>query len=97
MLNSILAFAARFAFGQKILAVLDKVNGLLTGGRSEILIGMVVVVSVLKYSGLLDATQADEINKYLIGALPITLIEKVSKIKKQADKIIPIKEAPKPE
>lgn len=97
MLNSILAVVARFAFGQKILAVLDKANSLLTGGRSEILIGLVVVVNLLKYTGLLDAQQSDEISKYLIGALPITLIEKVSKIKKQADKIIPIKEAPKPE
>ncbi len=97
MLNSILTFAARFAFGKKILAGLDYVNAALRGGRSEILIGLVVVVSVLKYSGLLDAQQADEINKYLVGALPITLMERVSKIKNQADKIIPVKEIAKPE
>src|SRR3990167_2186538 len=95
MLRSILAFAARFAVGKKILVGLDYVNAALTGGRSEILISLVIVVSTLKYAGLLDAQQADDINKCLVGALPITLMERVSKIKRQADKIIPIKETPK--
>lgn len=89
MINGILLWVAKFAFGSKILEYVHQANNLLVGRRSEILLSIVAVIEILRHTGILTDDVASPITTALLGALPITLAEKAGKIIKQADQVLP--------
>jgi len=85
MLTSVVGFL----FGKKLLGLIDGANTALTGYRSDIIVGVVIVVAVLEHIGLLPAKTAEPVITALLGALPITLAEKAGNILDEANKVLP--------
>lgn len=92
-MNSIIAFLARHALGQKVLALLARPGSFARGHRTELLVALECLIFVLRVSGVLDTPElskfADNAELLILGALPITLAEKVKRGQEIAEKIIP--------
>jgi hypothetical protein len=89
VINSAIAAIARMALGRKILGVLAAVNGKLSGHRSEILLALMALCHLLEKVGIVPDGAAIAVDAALAPALPVTLMEKVSKVISLIDKIAP--------
>lgn len=89
MLNSLIALVAKVAIGGNLLSAVAWVNNKLSGNRSEIVAGLVAVVHLLEKFGVLPAGTAVTIDASLLPLLPLMLADRVSKVIKVADKIVP--------
>ena len=96
MLNKLIGFAARIAFGKQLLGLVHGLNEKLTGHRTQVIIVLAAGVALLGHFGLLTQDQSQAALTALLGALPLTLAEKVKNALAQADKILPKPEEPKP-
>ena len=94
MINKVILFVAKFAVGKHLVGAVAGLNNALSGRRSEILLGVLAVVELLKFGGVVPPAIADTVEASLLSALPVTLAEKFSKVKGTLDSIVP---APKPE
>lgn len=94
MLNKVILFVAKFAIGKHLVGAVAGLNNALSGHRSEILLGVLAVVEILKFGGVIPPAIADTAEASLLSALPVTLAEKFSKAKATIDAVVP---APKPE
>lgn len=91
MLFKILAYLAKWKFGQKILGWIEKGNKLLSGSRSEILLSVWALLYTLEKLGILPEGLYESSKPLIYGALPVTLAEKVKKVMGYVDKAIPNK------
>ena len=89
MINGIVAFIAKSMYGKQLLQLVDRGNSALTGNRSEIIAGLLVVTAVLQHLGIIPADQAKQIEALLGGMLPVTMAEKIGNVLEQADRILP--------
>ena len=94
MLNRLLGIVAKLALGNKLLAGVNAVNGKLSGVRSELLIGLSALLWVLEHFGVLRGPEVDALQAALLGALPVTIAEKIKKAEGLAEKVIPKPENP---
>ena len=93
MINKLLRIVAKFALGSKLLGGVNRANKLLTGVRSELLLGLYALLYVLKHFGLIGA-EAEPVMLAILGALAPTLAEKVKNATATADEIIPKPDKP---
>lgn len=91
MLNKLLLWAAKRAWGGKLLGLLASLQSLLAGKRSELLLLAGVIIHALKLLGLLDPAAAEQAEAALLGALPLALMERVSKLRATIDSALPEK------
>lgn len=89
MLNGLLISVAKMVYGRKILEVVAGLHDKVIGYRSEIIIGLVVIISAAQHLGLVDSKIADTAINCLLGALPITLASKVGNVLKKAGNVFP--------
>lgn len=89
MINKLIAVAARFAFGAKVVAALGWANDKAKGHRSEIILGVMAISFALGKVGVIPDSAADSINAILGPMLPVTLAEKFSKAKALIEKVAP--------
>lgn len=94
MLLKVLLFLARFSVGKKLLELIDGLNERISGKRSEIILALEALLYVLGKLGVIpdggkEAAQA--LSVALLGALPVTLAEKVKSAQQIGDKLIPSK------
>mgnify|MGYP001608017172 CR=1 FL=1 len=92
MFDAIIGTLGRFAFGSKLLAVLNAANAAVAGKRTEIIAALQVLIYILNKLGVIPpGAQAavDAAALALLGALPVTLAEKISRAQKLADKVVP--------
>lgn len=95
MLTKVLELIARIAIGKKLISAVAWLNNKLSGNRSEIILGIVALVHVLKLAGVIPAGVAEGVEGSLAALLPVTLAEKASKVMATVDKVIPPADAPK--
>lgn len=94
MIQKLILFVLRFKFGA---AILDAVNGLherVIGHRTEILVGLEAVLAILKHLNILGpdlAKDIDALSLAILGAIPVTVAEKVKKALEIADEVAPVK------
>lgn len=92
MLNKLVALVAKFTIGKSLLDLVNWLNSKASGARTEIVLAIEAILYVLKIAGVLDDAQkqsADNLALALLGALPVTLAEKVKKAREMGDRIIP--------
>lgn len=88
-MNSLLLWVAKLAFGKKLLSLVDAGNNALTGYRTQIIAVLAVIVAALEHLNVIPVKVGDPIVAALIGALPLTLAEKVGNVLDEANKILP--------
>lgn len=93
MINKALAFLARIAVGKHLVAGLAGIHNALAGRRSELNLGILALIQILKLAGLLDGATADDIQGKLLLLLPVTLADKAAKVRDTLATLVP--EAPK--
>jgi hypothetical protein len=99
MLNSLLLKVAQWSVGGKILRGVIWINDKAKGHRSEINLGVIALLWVLKKTGLIDGAAleySDALTTALLGALPLTLKSKAERAIAAADAVVPKVEQPKP-
>ena len=96
MINKIIAVAARFAFGAKVVAALGWANDKAKGNRSEIILGLMALAFALGKIGVIPESAAESVNAILGPMLPVTLAEKFSKAKAAIETVAPAVEPAKP-
>lgn len=89
MINKIIALVARLTVGKHLVSAIAWVHNKASGHRSEIILGIIAIVHTLKLTGLIPGDVADTIETSLAAILPITLAEKVAKVKASIDQIAP--------
>lgn len=92
MINKVMLWVAKWSVGSKLLTGVDWVNGKLSGKRSEAIVLVQLVLWLGKHFGVIPAEQAaaaDALALALLGALPVTLAEKVKKAREVLDKVVP--------
>lgn len=89
MLNKIISFFAKKALSGKVLTAVAWVHNLLDGKRSEIVIVLIAAVYGLKVAQIVPDAAADQILSVLYPILPVTLADRISKIKQYIDDLIP--------
>lgn len=89
MLNKAIGFIARITIGKHLVAAVAWVHNKASGRRSEISLGLIAFVHLLKLTGLLPGEVADTIEASLAAILPVTLAEKVAKAKAAIDSVAP--------
>lgn len=89
MINRIIGLVARIAVGKHLVAAVAWVHNKASGHRTEINLGIIALVHLLKLTGLIPGEVADTIEASLVAILPITLAEKVAKVKASIDQIAP--------
>lgn len=94
MINRLLGLVAKFAVGKQLVGAVNAANKRLSGARSEILIGLSALLWVLEHFGILRGPEVDALQAALLGALPITIAEKIKKGQEMADRVIPKPENP---
>lgn len=95
-MNWILGLLAKWTIGQKALGAVSWANERLSGKRTEIIAGLQCLLYVLKKLGLLPpeaAAAADSLAVALLGALPLTLADKIKRGQEIANKVVPDKKA----
>lgn len=93
MIGKAIQWLASVALGSKLVKGVNAVNKGLTGARTEINLGVLSLLFVLKHFGIVGA-EADTLVVALLGALPITLAEKFKSATDAAEAIIPKPEQP---
>ena len=88
-MNSAIAFVARLTVGKQLAAAAAFVHDKLDGHRSELAAGILCLVHALKLAGVLPVEQANLIESALAGILPLVLADRVSKVLKAADAVLP--------
>jgi len=94
MINKILMWIGKVALGKNMLEMVNGVNERLTGKRTEILIAIQALLLLLKKIGILPAEAAplvENLSMVLLGAIPVTLAEKVKGVQEKVDSVIPDK------
>ena len=92
MLDQVLGLVGRFAFGAKLLGAVNAANGAVAGKRTEILAALQILIYVLKKLGVVPPSAVEALDAAavaLLGALPVTLAEKIARAQKIADKVVP--------
>lgn len=92
MLDVLIGGLGRFAFGAKLLGFLNAANSAVSGKRTEIVAALQVLIYVLNKLGLIPPEAQGAVDAAavaLLGALPVTLAEKISRAQKLADKVAP--------
>lgn len=89
MINKIIGWVANIAVGKQLVGAVAWAHNKLDGNKSEIALGILALVHVLKLTGTVPAATADGIEKALGAILPLTLADRASKIIAVADKVIP--------
>ncbi len=92
MINKLIALAARFTIGKHLVAGIAYAHNKLDGNRSEISLGVLALVHLLKVVGIVPEATAGTIELALSAILPVTLADKFSKAKAAIDSIIPKQE-----
>ena len=88
MINKLLGFVAKIAVGNRLLGAVNAVNKKLSGARSEVLIGLSALLWVLEHFGVLRGPEVDALQAALLGALPVTIAEKIKKAEGLAEKVL---------
>ena len=88
-MNWLIGLVVRRAIGKKILGALGWVHERLDGKKSEIVLGIMALVHFLKLIGVLPVEAAAKIEEVLIPILPVVLADRVSKVMKTVDKVVP--------
>lgn len=92
MLNKIIAWAAKIIIGKQLVGSVNWLNDKLSGKRSEIIVGIQFLLWLLKHFGIVSGdteAAADALSVALLGALPVTLAEKIKKVKDIAEIVVP--------
>ena len=89
MINKVIGFVARIAVGKQLVAAVAWIHNALDGHRSEISIGIIALVHILKLAGIIPEAVAGTIEAPLAATLPVTLADKVAKAKAAIDSIAP--------
>jgi len=89
MLNTVLAFVAKWTVGKKLLGGVAWLHDKADGKRSEIILAVTALIHALKIIGVLSPEAAGAIEAILLPLLPLTLADKASKIMKTVDKVVP--------
>ena len=96
MINTLLTYVAKWTLGAKLVGAVSWVHKALDGKRSEINLGIMVIVYVLKYAGIIPPEAANTVWVALTPLLAATLADKVSKVRDALDKVIPPPPTPAP-
>lgn len=94
MINKLIAVVAKLTIGKHLLDAVHWLNDKAAGSRTEIVVAVEALLYLLKIAGILDEQQkqaADNLALLLLGALPVTLAEKVKKAREIGDQVIPAK------
>ena len=86
-MNWMLTKLAQMFLGKHVIAVIAWLHNSLDGKKSELAAGLLALIHVLKLAGLLPPEQADSLENILLAVLPVTLADRVSKIKKAVDDV----------
>lgn len=92
MLNKIIGFIAKIAIGRQLVGVVNATNSKLTGKRTEVLVALQAILYILGYFKLLPEGSEEAVktlSNAILGAIPVTLAEKVKKAVEIADKVLP--------
>ena len=89
MINKMIGLVARLTVGKQVVGAVAWVHNKLDGRRSEISLSILVVVHGLKLAGIINAQTADAIEKAIAAILPLTLMDKASKVMSIVDNIVP--------
>lgn len=89
MLNSILAFVARFTVGKHIVGALAYVHEKLDGKRTEINLILLALVHALKLAGVIAPAAAATIEQSLLTLVPVLLADRARKVISTVDKVVP--------
>ena len=89
MINTVIGWVASLTVGKQLVGAVAWAHNRLDGNKSEIALGILALVHVLKLTGTIPAATADGIEKALGAILPLTLADRASKVLAIADKIIP--------
>lgn len=92
MLDAVIGLVGKFAFGSRLLGFLNAANSAVAGKRTEILAALQVLIYILNKLGLIPPEAQGAVDAAavaLLGALPVTLAEKISRAQKLADKVAP--------
>ena len=92
MLLNILLKLLKLSFGNKILDIVNGINERLSGYRSELIIFLEVILFLGRKFGIIPHDQVELVKQLmvgLLGALPVTLVEKVGKAIEIGDKLTP--------
>lgn len=101
MLSTLIEILAKFSAFKNILELISKLNELIKGHRTEILVVLKVIIALLKKYGLIQGdilATADAFDHAINGAIPITMVEKISNSVKVGGAVIdavPTQELPK--
>lgn len=88
MITKVMEMVARWTVGSKLLGVIAWVHDALDGRRSEILLGILALVHVLKVVGLVPPEVAATIETALSTLLPVTLMDRASKVMGSVDSVL---------
>jgi len=88
-MNWLLVKVAQLSLGKRLVGAVAWANDKLKGHRSEINLGVMSLVYLLKYAGVIDAEQAAQVWAVLAPALVPTLLDKASRVRDALDKIVP--------
>lgn len=91
-MQTVLLWLAKISLGRKLLGLLSTANAKVSGKRSEIILGLEALIYVLSKIGVLEGIDPELLSALkvaLLGALPVTLAEKVKTVQGQIDSVIP--------
>lgn len=88
-MNTMLGWIVRLTLGKKLLSLVDWANSFLTGYRTQLIVVLILIVATLNHVGLLAHDISASIITALLGALPLTVAEKVGNVLEKADKVLP--------
>lgn len=89
MINKVISWVAKIAVGKQLVSAVAWAHNALDGHRSELNVAIIALVHVLKLTGTIPADTADGIEKALAAILPVTLADKVAKVKSAIDNVAP--------
>lgn len=85
MLDKALTWLAKVALGKRVTDGIAWAHDKLDGKRSEVITAVLAAVNVLGWVGVVPPEAVDGVNALLLPLLPVTLADRLSKLKKQAD------------
>lgn len=89
MFTKLLLVIARYSLGGRILTAIDAAHQKTVGHRTEILVGIEILVEAAKLLGLLDSNTADSMKVLVLGAIAPTLAEKIGRVQGELEAVIP--------
>ena len=91
MFDTVIGLVGRFTVGARLLSGLNAANAAVAGKRTEILAALQVLIYILNKLGVIPPEAQGAVDAAaiaLLGALPVTLAEKISRAQKLTDKIV---------